>query len=80
MANKADAERKLKVGTGDRSERIRTLNFPEGRCTDHRIGLTVFGIEEVLNGEKLGILMEALKVRHEQDRIEALCADMAQEP
>jgi peptide chain release factor 1 len=44
-------ERKTQVGTGDRSERIRTYNFPQGRITDHRIGLTVYRLESVLDGE-----------------------------
>ena len=45
------AERKSQVGTGDRSERIRTYNYPQGRVTDHRIGLTLYKIEQILNGE-----------------------------
>ena len=44
------ADRKSQVGTGDRSERIRTYNFPQGRVTDHRIGLTLYKLEAVLNG------------------------------
>ncbi len=43
-------DRKLQVGTGDRSERIRTYNYPQGRVTDHRIGLTLYKIDEILNG------------------------------
>jgi peptide chain release factor 1 len=49
--NKYDDERKSKVGTGDRSERIRTYNFPQNRVTDHRIGLTLHRLEVVLNGD-----------------------------
>lgn len=45
------AERKSQVGTGDRSERIRTYNYPQGRLTDHRIGLTLYKLEDVLNGD-----------------------------
>ncbi len=44
------AERKSQVGTGDRSERIRTYNYPQSRVTDHRIGLTIYKLEEILNG------------------------------
>lgn len=47
---KIASERRMQVGTGDRSERIRTYNFPQGRLTDHRIGLTVYRLEEILNG------------------------------
>ncbi|MDP2967716.1 MAG: peptide chain release factor-like protein, partial [Deltaproteobacteria bacterium] len=45
------AQRRNQVGTGDRSERIRTYNFPQGRVTDHRIGLTLYRLSEVLDGE-----------------------------
>ena len=47
---KIASERKMQVGTGDRSERIRTYNYPQGRLTDHRIGLTLYRLEDVLNG------------------------------
>ena len=47
---KIASERKMQVGTGDRSERIRTYNFPQGRLTDHRIGLTIYRLEDMLNG------------------------------
>ena len=43
-------ERKTQVGTGDRSERIRTYNYPQGRLTDHRIGLTLYRLDDILNG------------------------------
>lgn len=48
--DKIASERKMQVGTGDRSERIRTYNYPQGRITDHRIGLTLYRLEDVLNG------------------------------
>ena len=48
---KIAGERKSQVGTGDRSERIRTYNFPQGRVTDHRIGLTLHSIENFINGD-----------------------------
>ena len=49
--NKIAAERKIQVGTGDRSERIRTYNYPQSRVTDHRIGLTLYKLEAILNGD-----------------------------
>ena len=51
--------RRSQVGTGDRSERIRTYNYPQGRITDHRIGMTVYQLEEFLNG-KIGEMLDAL--------------------
>lgn len=47
---KIASERRMQVGTGDRSERIRTYNYPQGRLTDHRIGLTIYRLEDILNG------------------------------
>ena len=54
------AERKNQVGTGDRSERIRTYNFPQGRVTDHRINLTLHKLEQVLSGESLDEIIDKL--------------------
>ena len=51
--------RRSQVGTGDRSERIRTYNFPQGRVTDHRIGLTLYRIDDVINGD-LDEIIDAL--------------------
>jgi peptide chain release factor 1 len=45
------ADRKLQVGSGDRSERIRTYNFPQGRCTDHRVNLTLYSLDKIMAGE-----------------------------
>ncbi len=53
-------ERKTQVGSGDRSERIRTYNFPQGRVTDHRISLTLYKLEQILNGEGLEEIISAL--------------------
>ncbi|PNU20182.1 peptide chain release factor 1 [Geothermobacter hydrogeniphilus] len=58
------ADRKSQVGSGDRSERIRTYNFPQGRCTDHRIGLTLYKLEQIMQGD-LGEVIESL-VTHRQ--------------
>ncbi|WP_029353649.1 peptide chain release factor 1 [Bosea sp. 117] len=59
------ADRRLQVGSGDRSERIRTYNFPQGRVTDHRIGLTLHKLPEILSGEALGELVDALTTEHQ---------------
>jgi peptide chain release factor 1 len=59
------AQRKGQVGSGDRSERIRTYNFPQGRVTDHRINLTLYKLEEVLSGQGLDELVEALITDHQ---------------
>ncbi len=58
------SERKSQVGTGDRSERIRTYNYPQGRVTDHRIGLTLYKLEQTLNGD-LDEIIDAL-ITHDQ--------------
>ncbi|MDK2985449.1 MAG: peptide chain release factor 1, partial [Clostridia bacterium] len=60
--------RKLQVGTGDRSERIRTYNFPQGRVTDHRIGLTLHKLEAVLQGE-LDELIESLRTEEQAEKL-----------
>ncbi|MZR29009.1 peptide chain release factor 1 [Sneathiella sp. DP05] len=60
LAAERSAERKGQVGSGDRSERIRTYNFPQGRVTDHRINLTLYKLDKVLAGEALGEIIEAL--------------------
>jgi peptide chain release factor 1 len=53
------------VGSGDRSERIRTYNFPQGRVTDHRINLTLYKLEEVIAGNALDELIDALVTEHQ---------------
>ncbi|MGL4262363.1 MAG: peptide chain release factor 1 [Afipia sp.] len=59
------AERKGQVGSGDRSERIRTYNFPQGRVTDHRINLTLYKLPQVIAGDALGELVDALTTEHQ---------------
>ena len=69
----AEAEaRKAMVGSGDRSERIRTYNFPQGRVTDHRIGLTLHKLPEILAGPGLGELVDALIAEDEAKRLAAM--------
>jgi peptide chain release factor 1 len=59
-------ERKAMVGSGDRSEKIRTYNFPQNRVTDHRIGLTIHQLEQVMDG-KLQPLFEALTTHYQTE-------------
>lgn len=68
------SDRKSQVGSGDRSERIRTYNYPQGRITDHRIGLTLYRLEQVLNGD-LDEIVDALMTHY---RTEALKAEQEQ--
>ena len=63
--------RRLQVGTGDRSERIRTYNFPQNRVTDHRIGLTLYHLESIVNGD-LDELIDALITTDTADRLQAM--------
>src|SRR6202790_3071734 len=65
------ADRREKVGSGDRSERIRTYNFPQGRVTDHRINLTVYKLPQVMAGEALGELVDALTTEHQAAQLAA---------
>ncbi|WP_237054934.1 peptide chain release factor 1 [Microbulbifer sediminum] len=66
----SDARRNL-VGSGDRSERIRTYNFPQGRVTDHRIGLTLYKLDEIMQGG-LAEVIEPLRTEHQADQLAAL--------
>jgi peptide chain release factor 1 len=72
------AERKDLVGSGDRSERIRTYNFPQGRVTDHRINLTLYKLERILSGDELGEIVDALITEDEANRLAALETDTVQ--
>mgnify|MGYP001234240329 CR=1 FL=1 len=73
---KRDAERsqvrKSKIGTGDRSERIRTYNFPQGRVTDHRINLTLHKLEEFMQGEIFDEMIENLSIQAQQEELRNL--------
>jgi peptide chain release factor 1 len=64
LHSERSADRKSQVGSGDRSERIRTYNFPQGRMTDHRINLTLYALPQILSGD-LGEVIDAL-VAHDQ--------------
>lgn len=66
--DKIASERRMQVGTGDRSERIRTYNFPQGRMTDHRIGLTLYRLEDIMNGT-LDEVFDALATADELARL-----------
>ena len=63
--------RRLQVGSGDRSERIRTYNFPQGRVTDHRINLTLYKLPQIMNGQ----LDELLDALHQEHQAELLAAE-----
>ncbi len=65
------AERRGQIGTGDRSERIRTYNFPQGRVTDHRINLTLHKLPQVMEGEGLGEIIDALVTEHQAELLAA---------
>ncbi len=70
QADKISAERKDQVGSGDRSERIRTYNFPQGRVTDHRIGMTIYRLEEFLNGD-IDEMLNALIANAQAEKLKA---------
>ncbi len=65
-------QRRGQVGSGDRSERIRTYNFPQGRVTDHRINLTLHKLDKVLEGDALGELIDALVSEDQAAKLAAL--------
>jgi peptide chain release factor 1 len=65
------AERRGQVGTGDRSERIRTYNFPQGRVSDHRINLTLYKLPQIMEGEALGELIDALVAERQAEQLAA---------
>jgi peptide chain release factor 1 len=73
---KTAATRKLLVGSGDRSERIRTYNFPQGRVTDHRINLTLYKIAQIMDGD-LFALTDALIAEHQAEQLAQLAEETA---
>jgi peptide chain release factor 1 len=72
LAKSRAADRKTQVGTGDRSERIRTYNFPQGRVTDHRINLTLYNLPDIIDGSGLDEVIDALAADEEAARLAAL--------
>lgn len=71
QAESTAESRRLQVGSGDRSERIRTYNFPQGRVTDHRIGLTLYALDRVIDGD-LDPLLDPLLREHQADQLRAI--------
>jgi len=71
MDNARAADRKAQVGSGDRSERIRTYNFPQGRMTDHRINLTLYSLDKIIAGD-LGEIIDALVAQDQAEKLAAL--------
>jgi peptide chain release factor 1 len=69
------SERKSMVGSGDRSERIRTYNFPQGRVTDHRINLTLHKLDRIISGDDLGDVIDALVTEDQASRLAELESD-----
>ena len=70
-----DAERRSQVGSGDRSEKIRTYNFPQDRCTDHRIGLTVHNLDKIMDGN-LDEIIDALATHEQAEKLRQLNAQV----
>ena len=67
-------DRKAQVGTGNRNERIRTYNYPQGRVSDHRIGLTLYKLEQILNGD-LDEIIDALITADTAQKLQASAED-----
>jgi len=72
LEDKRSKDRKSKIGTGDRSERIRTYNFPQGRVTDHRINLTLHKLEEFMEGEIFDEIIDSLNLRAQEEELKGL--------
>ena len=76
QAAKTASTRKLLIGSGDRSGRIRTYNFPQGRVTDHRINLTLYKIDRIMDGE-LDELIQGLAAEHQAEQLALLAEEVA---
>ncbi len=77
LESERSADRKSQVGSGDRSERIRTYNFPQSRVTDHRINLTKHNLDEILSGEGLSEVVESLTAEDQARKLAAMAEDTA---
>ncbi len=80
LRSQADADyaekRRVQVGTGDRSERIRTYNFHESRVTDHRIGLTLYRIDDIMNGD-LDEIIQGLQMAEQAKKLQELSGNIS---
>jgi peptide chain release factor 1 len=65
------ADRKDQIGSGDRSQRIRTYNFPQGRVTDHRVNVTLYNLPQIMEGEGLDTIIDALITEHQASQLAA---------
>ena len=72
QADERAEDRRGQVGSGDRSERIRTYNFPQSRVTDHRIGLTIHKLDQILAGDGLDEVIDALVTEHQTRQLAAI--------
>ena len=72
LEDERSKDRKNKIGTGDRSERIRTYNFPQGRVTDHRINLTLHKLEEFMEGEIFDEIVDSLNLHAQEEELRGL--------
>jgi len=73
-SNESDADRKSQVGSGDRSEKIRTYNYPQNRVTDHRINVSSYNLPAILDGE-IDVFIDELSMRSESKRLSAVGED-----
>ena len=75
IADERAGERKSQIGSGDRSERIRTYNYPQGRVSDHRINLTLYKLDKIVAGDELGEVVDSLMAHDQAERLAELEMD-----